>query len=179
MRICFRAIIYATGGAMNRVWSRRQQSYFLPSKRLANRIRRNRSSKDSGFSLGMRLGFLENWRRAKFRKRKGSRAWRQCWFRFATTISMSRPMKAARSLCGGITRAIWKVETALRCRQVLEEILQLPHRGCEFAALHGLNHLHPDAEASAMVARYLETHRTELEPKDVAWIERCRDGKAL
>ena len=71
-----------------------------------------------------------------------------------------------------------KMEISVRSRQVLQQILQLPHKGCQFAALHGLNHLRPDAEASTTIAQYLEVHRTELEPKDIAWIEKCRDGKA-
>ena len=63
--------------------------------------------------------------------------------------------------------------------RVLEKIMRLPGWPCQAAALHGLNHLRPDAEASALVARYIEEHRTRLKPEDLQWVERCRDGKAL
>jgi hypothetical protein len=63
--------------------------------------------------------------------------------------------------------------------RVLEKIVRLPGWPCQAAALHGLNHLRPDPEASALVARYLDENRTRLKPEDLQWVERCRDGKAL
>lgn len=41
---------------------------------------------------------------------------------------------------------------------VIGQILQLPAKRCQFAALHGLNHLHPNDAAAELVRRYLEAH---------------------
>jgi hypothetical protein len=62
---------------------------------------------------------------------------------------------------------------------VLEQILKLDSKPCQFAALHGLNHLFPIARGSALVDHYLAEHRSALDEKDIAWVEACRDGKAL
>jgi hypothetical protein len=63
--------------------------------------------------------------------------------------------------------------------EVLKEILKLESKSCQFAALHGLNHLRPNPRASELVGQYLAEHRSTLDEKDVTWIEACRDGKAL
>ena len=65
------------------------------------------------------------------------------------------------------------------CRRVLAQVLALPDKECQFAALHGLNHLPPDAEASAMVERYLDERRAQLTPSEIEWVEACREGRAL
>jgi len=65
------------------------------------------------------------------------------------------------------------------CRRVLEQMLALPDKKSQFAALHGFNHLRPDSEAPRIVQRYLDEHWAELTPEEVAWIEMCRDGCAL
>jgi hypothetical protein len=63
--------------------------------------------------------------------------------------------------------------------EVLEQILKLDSKSCQFAALHGLNHLRPSPRASELVSQYLAEHRSILDEKDIAWVEACRDGKAL
>jgi hypothetical protein len=63
--------------------------------------------------------------------------------------------------------------------EVIEQTLKLDSKPCQFAALHGLNHLRPNPQASELVNRYLTEHRSMLDEKDVAWVEACRDGKAL
>lgn len=63
--------------------------------------------------------------------------------------------------------------------EVLQQILQLPSKACQFAALHGLNHMHPYAAAQAAVRQYLEEHRTELSDNEVACVEACARGAAL
>jgi hypothetical protein len=69
-------------------------------------------------------------------------------------------------------------ETVPVARRVLEQILQLEGWPCQEAALHGLNHLRPDKEASAIVARFLDEHGASLNPEDFAYAEDCRDGRA-
>jgi hypothetical protein len=77
-------------------------------------------------------------------------------------------------------RGCHKRETVLPvCQRVLKQILALPERGCQFAALHGLNHLHPDPAASEIVERYLDEHRPEMTPDNIKWVEMCRYGQAL
>jgi len=63
--------------------------------------------------------------------------------------------------------------------EVIEETLKLDSKACQFAALHGLNHLRPSRRASELVRHYLAEHRSALDEKDIAWVEACRDGKAL
>jgi len=62
---------------------------------------------------------------------------------------------------------------------VLEQILMLDSKPCQFAALHGLNHLFPTVRASELVSSYLAEHRSAMDEKEIAWVEACRDGKAL
>jgi hypothetical protein len=62
---------------------------------------------------------------------------------------------------------------------VLEQILKLESDPCRFSALHGLNHLFPNARASEIVSRYLAENRSRMNAENIAWVEACRDGKAL
>lgn len=62
---------------------------------------------------------------------------------------------------------------------VLRQILQLPGKKCQFAALHGLNHMHPNPAAAAAVRQYLEEHRTSLTADEITWVEACAIGDAL
>ncbi len=64
-------------------------------------------------------------------------------------------------------------------RRVLMEILVLPDKECQFAALHGLNHLPPDAGTPAIIDRYLDENRAQLTPSEIEWVEACREGRAL
>ncbi len=59
--------------------------------------------------------------------------------------------------------------------RTLSAILILRHRGCQWAALHGLGHTH-HPQAPRMVQRYLEEHDSELTEEDRAWVRACRDG---
>jgi len=61
---------------------------------------------------------------------------------------------------------------------VLKQILQLPGKQCQFAALHGLNHMHPNTAAAATVRQYLEEHRESLTADEIAWVETCALGAA-
>jgi hypothetical protein len=61
----------------------------------------------------------------------------------------------------------------------LQQIMVLPDKKCQFAAVHGLNHLQAGFDASAIVERYLAVHRSELTPEEIEWVEMCREGKAL
>jgi hypothetical protein len=61
---------------------------------------------------------------------------------------------------------------------VIGQVLQLPAKGCQFAALHGLNHLHPNDPAAELVRRYLAEHRGSLTADEIAWVEACASGEA-
>jgi hypothetical protein len=85
---------------------------------------------------------------------------------------------------------LWRVdeseisEIAPTALEVLDQILKLDSKSCQFAALHGLNHLRPRSSppsrrASELASQYLAEHRSTLDEKDIAWVEACRDGKAL
>lgn len=63
--------------------------------------------------------------------------------------------------------------------EVLEQILKVDSKPCRLAALHGLNHMFPNARASTLVSQYLSEHRSAMSAEDIAWVEACRDGKAL
>jgi hypothetical protein len=58
------------------------------------------------------------------------------------------------------------------------KVLQLPAKGCQFAALHGLNHLHPSDAAAELVRRYLADHQGSLTADEIAWVEACASGEA-
>src|SRR5262249_15476105 len=62
---------------------------------------------------------------------------------------------------------------------VLEQILALPNEGCGVAALHGLNHLHPNPRAKEIISNYLESNRPKMTAEQIEWISACRDGLAL
>lgn len=62
---------------------------------------------------------------------------------------------------------------------VIRQILQLPGKGCQMAALHGLNHMYPNASAAVTVRQYLEEHRTSLTADEIQWIKACAEGAAL
>jgi hypothetical protein len=59
---------------------------------------------------------------------------------------------------------------------VLRQILRLPSKGCQFAALHGLNHMHPSPAAAAAVRQYLKDHRKALTDDQITWVEACANG---
>ena len=61
---------------------------------------------------------------------------------------------------------------------VLGQILRLPAKCCQFAALHDLNHLHPNEAAAELVRGYLEEHRASLTADEIAWAEACACGRA-
>ena len=61
---------------------------------------------------------------------------------------------------------------------VIGQILQLQAKGCQFAALHGLNHLHPNDAAEDLVRRYLVEHHASLTADEIAWVEACASGEA-
>ena len=63
--------------------------------------------------------------------------------------------------------------------ETLQQILALSNIDCQFAALHGLNHLYPRPEAIASVTEYLNEKRDGLSKDDLEWVEACRAGKAL
>lgn len=62
---------------------------------------------------------------------------------------------------------------------VIRQILQLPGKGCQFGALHGLNHMHPNPAATAIVRQYLEEHRASLTADEIGWVEACANGAAM
>jgi hypothetical protein len=61
---------------------------------------------------------------------------------------------------------------------ILEEILALPSAACQRAALHGLNHMHPDPAAREFVAQYIERNRSSMTLEELEYAEMCRDGRA-
>ena len=61
---------------------------------------------------------------------------------------------------------------------VIGQVLQLPAKGCQFAALHGLNHLHPNDAAAQLVRQYLAEHQASLTADEIAWVEACASGEA-
>jgi hypothetical protein len=62
--------------------------------------------------------------------------------------------------------------------ETLCAILEVPDERCQEYALHGLGHLHHPQVAS-IVQRFIEVHRSELEPGELAWLEQCRDGTVM
>ncbi len=62
---------------------------------------------------------------------------------------------------------------ALEC---LEEILAIPDRRCQEAALHGLSHLE-HRDRPAVVQAWIDRHGGE--GWDLRWLESCRDGEAM
>jgi hypothetical protein len=62
---------------------------------------------------------------------------------------------------------------------VIRQILRLPGKQSQFAALHGLNHLHSNTDAAATVVGYLEEHRASLTADEIVWVEACAAGAAM
>jgi hypothetical protein len=62
---------------------------------------------------------------------------------------------------------------------VLTRILQLSSKECQFSALHGLNHMHPNPVAAATVRQYLEENRSGLTDDEIKWVETCAAGTAM
>jgi hypothetical protein len=62
--------------------------------------------------------------------------------------------------------------------EVLRQILALPSAGCQKAALHGLNHLHPSPRAAAVIQEFLTENRASMSEEEVAWAEKCMAGRA-
>jgi len=61
---------------------------------------------------------------------------------------------------------------------ICTECLELPDERCQGYALHGLGHLdHPGVRET--VQCFIDTHRAELAPSEVAWLEQCRDGTVM
>lgn len=71
---------------------------------------------------------------------------------------------------------VWDIEAI--AVDVIGQILQLPAKGCQFAALHGLNHLHPNEAAAELVRLYLAEHESSLTADETAWVEACASGSA-
>ena len=61
---------------------------------------------------------------------------------------------------------------------VIGQVLQLPAKSCQFAALHGLNHLHRNDAAGELVRQYLAKHQASLTADETAWVEACASGEA-
>jgi hypothetical protein len=65
------------------------------------------------------------------------------------------------------------VDTAF---ETLTRVLSLADLASQFAALHGLGHLHhPDV--SEAVQGYIDKHKGEFTPERLDWIQRCKDGR--
>lgn len=60
----------------------------------------------------------------------------------------------------------------------LLRILQLGDKRCEYAALHGLGHLH-HADGVKAIRQYIDTHTASLSPEDLTWLQECRDGTMM
>ncbi len=57
----------------------------------------------------------------------------------------------------------------------LARILELPGTIAQGCALHGLGHL-PHSGVRSLVQTYMDSHRSDLNADELAWIEQCRDG---
>ncbi len=61
--------------------------------------------------------------------------------------------------------------------ETLTKILKLDERHCQFAALHGLNHVfHPDTDA--VIKRFVQS-RPDLTDREVEYATACANGRAL
>jgi hypothetical protein len=76
----------------------------------------------------------------------------------------------------GHTQEETRSEIEAIATDVLRQIIQLPGKGCQFAALHGLNHMHPNPVAVAAVREYLEENRKTLTDDQITWVEACAKG---
>jgi hypothetical protein len=60
----------------------------------------------------------------------------------------------------------------------LTQILRLDDFRCQYYALHGLGHLqHP--RCSEVIDDYVREHRSDLEPEQLEWIQKCREGTVM
>jgi hypothetical protein len=60
----------------------------------------------------------------------------------------------------------------------LAEILKLDDDRTKYCALHGLGHLH-HPEVRSVVQEFIDDRRPQLEPSDLSWLEKCRDGTVM
>jgi hypothetical protein len=63
--------------------------------------------------------------------------------------------------------------------RTLAKILNLPHRGCQWSALHGLGHCDHHPNAREIVQQYLDAHGAELSDDDRRWVEGCRECRIM
>ncbi len=62
--------------------------------------------------------------------------------------------------------------------RTLCRILDLDHKGCQWAAIHGMGHLyHPSMQVRTQ--EYLEKYRDQLSEEDVLWIEAARQNRIM
>jgi hypothetical protein len=55
-------------------------------------------------------------------------------------------------------------------------ILEIPHRGCQWSAIHGMGHLyHP--EMPARLQQFLDEHREELSEQDIVWVQAAAENR--
>jgi len=60
----------------------------------------------------------------------------------------------------------------------LVEILKLDDDRTQSYALHGLGHLH-HPQVRAVVQEFINRRAAELQPDDLSWLEKCRDGTVM
>lgn len=63
--------------------------------------------------------------------------------------------------------------------RTLVKVLDLPHRGCQWSALHGLGHCDHHPKAREVVQHYLDAHGSELSDEDRRWVEACRECRGI
>jgi hypothetical protein len=63
--------------------------------------------------------------------------------------------------------------------RTLSKVLDLPHRGCQWSALHGLGHCDHHPKARELVQQYLDAHGAELSDEDRRWVEACRECRVV
>ena len=62
--------------------------------------------------------------------------------------------------------------------ETLVKILNLGDSRCEYYALHGLGHLrHP--RCLGIIDEYVRKHQSELDPQQIDWLRKCRDGTLM
>jgi len=59
--------------------------------------------------------------------------------------------------------------------ETLVEVLKLNGSSAKGAALHGLGHVHHPG-VRAVVQDFIDRHLSELDAKEISWLEKCRDG---
>lgn len=63
--------------------------------------------------------------------------------------------------------------------RTLAKVLDLPHRGCQWSALHGLGHCNHHPKALEIVQQYLDVHGAQLSDEDRQWVEACRECRVV